>query len=263
MEHNTTTIPDLTINVQQNLARGLGKANKILQLGEWAHAMYFSGAIIDDETGKALKYRDQIKTDKYKNTWSKSLANEIRRLAQGIREIVGTNTMFFVRKSDMPKSRWRDIMYVHMVVAYRLHNTKPHQSRLTVGGDSINHPYDVSTPTADLKMIKMMWSSTLSTKDAKFITMDVANFYLGTPMIRPEFMRLTIKIIPQEIIDKYNLDATVEDGGVYARMVKGMYGFLQAGILANSLLGKILIKARCYQCKFTPGLWRNAWQPIT
>ena len=50
--------------------------------------------------------------------------------------------------------------------------------------------------------------------------MDVANFYLGTPMSKPEFVRLPIKLIPQEIIDKYNLDATVEDGLVYVRIVK-------------------------------------------
>ena len=166
MEPDTTTIPDLAINMQQKIEIGLGQANGILQLGERAHTMYFAVAIIDHETGKALEYRDLIKIDKHRDTWSKSLANEIRRLAQGIREIVGTNTMFFVRKSDMPKSRWRDIMYVHMVVAYRLHNTKPHQSRLTVGGDSINHPYDVSTPTADLTTIKMRWNSTLSKKNA-------------------------------------------------------------------------------------------------
>ena len=65
MEPDTTTIPDLAINMQQKLERGLGQANEILQLGELAHAMYFAGAIVDDETGKALEYCDLIKIDKY------------------------------------------------------------------------------------------------------------------------------------------------------------------------------------------------------
>ena len=37
--------------------------------------MYFVEAIIEDETGKALEYRDLIKIDKYQYTWSESLAN--------------------------------------------------------------------------------------------------------------------------------------------------------------------------------------------
>ena len=56
----------------------------------------------------------------------------------------------------------------------------------------------------------MLWNSVLSTPEAKFITMNVANFYLGTPMERPEYMRLPFNIIPQEIIDEYNLEEKVE-----------------------------------------------------
>ena len=116
--------------------------------------------------------------------------------------------------------------------------TEPNRSRLTVGGDRINYPFEVSTPTADLPTIKMLWNSVLSTPKAKFITLDVANFYLGTPMERPEYMRLPIKIIPQEIIDKYDLEKKVEDGWVYVKILKGMYGLPQAGLLANNLLSK-------------------------
>ena len=93
--------------------------------------------------------------------------------------------------------------------------------------------------------------------------MDVANFYLGTPMARPEFMRLPINLIPQEIIDKYDLNSIVEDGWVFVRIVKGMYGLPQAGFLANELFSKRLEKAGYYQCQFTSGLWRHVWRPIT
>ena len=127
MEPDTTTIPDLAINMQQKIEIGLGQANGILQLGERAHTMYFAGSIIDDETGKALEYRDLIKINTYRDTWSKSLANEIRQLYQVIQDIVYTNTMFFVRKAEIPKIKWREITYGRIVVAYRLHKTKLHQ----------------------------------------------------------------------------------------------------------------------------------------
>jgi hypothetical protein len=41
--------------------------------------------------------------------------------------------------------------------------------------------------------------------------LDVKNFYLGTPMESFEYMSITIKLIPQEIIDQYNLLPLVSD----------------------------------------------------
>jgi hypothetical protein len=35
--------------------------------------------------------------------------------------------------------------------------------------------------------------------------LDIQNFYLGTPMKSFEYMRIPIKLIPQEIIDQYDL----------------------------------------------------------
>ena len=55
-------------------------------------------------------------------------------------------------------------------------------------------------------------------------------------MDRPEYMRLPIKIIPQEIINKYNLNGIVEDGWLYIKIGKGMYGLLQAGKISNDLI---------------------------
>ena len=89
--------------------------------------------------------------------------------------------------------------------------------------------------------------------------MDVKNFYLNTPMKVFEYMYLPISIIPQEIIDKYNLRDLAEDGWVYIEIQKGMYDLKQAGILANKLLAKRLNKTGYYPCQFTPGLWRHIW----
>ena len=83
---------------------------------------------------------------------------------------------------------------------------------------------DVSTPTADLPTIKMLWNSILSTPGERYMTLDISNFYLGTPMARPECMRLPLKLIPQEIVDKYKLNDIADNGWVYHKIVKGMYG---------------------------------------
>ena len=57
------------------MTKGLGRANTNLQLNEWEYQKFFAGAVIDDDSGQALEYRDLIKKDKYRDTWSTSLAN--------------------------------------------------------------------------------------------------------------------------------------------------------------------------------------------
>ena len=52
-------------------------------------------------------------------------------------------------------------------------------------------------------------------------------------------MRIPLKIVPREIIDAYNLTALVYDQGwIYMRIKKGMYGLKPAGIIANHELVK-------------------------
>ena len=103
-----------------------------------------------------------------------------------------------------------------------------------MGGDCINYPGDTGAPMADLPIIKLLWNSVLSTPGAKYFTMDTSIFYLGSLLPRPEYMRLPIKLVPNEIIQKYNLKEIEEDGMVYLKIVKGMYGLPQAGKMQTS-----------------------------
>jgi hypothetical protein len=95
------------------------------------------------------------------------------------------------------------------------------------------------------------------------MTADVKNVYLSTPLERPEYMRIPVKLIPQEIIDNYNLTPKVNGGFVYhVEINKGMYGLPQAGLLANKLLARRLAKYGYYQAIHTPGPWKHTWCPI-
>ena len=51
----------------------------------------FAGAVMDDETGDMLEYRQLIKRQKYCDTWSKAFGKEIGRLAQGLNGVVEGN----------------------------------------------------------------------------------------------------------------------------------------------------------------------------
>jgi hypothetical protein len=93
----------------------------------------------------------------------------------------------------------------------------------------------VATSTADIKNFKILIDSTLSTEDAKMMMMDINKYCLGTPLHRYEYIQLPLKIIPDEIIVKYNLQAIAVAGWVYIEIRKGMYGLKHAGLLANQL----------------------------
>ena len=68
-----------------------------------------------------------------------------------------------------------------------------------------------------------------------------------TPLKQPEYIRISIKDIPKEIINKYKLKEIVDGkGSIHIRANCGMYSLPQAGLLANELLEKILNK-RGYQ----------------
>ena len=58
-----------------------------------------------------------------------------------------------------------------------------------------------------------------------------------TPLKRPEYAKIKMKDIPEEIIVEYKLrDLATEDGNVYIEANRGMYGLPQSGLLANELL---------------------------
>ena len=138
-----------------------------------------------------------------------------------------------------------------------------HRTRFTVGGDRVNYLGEVATPTADMMVAKLLFNSVISTPNAKFMTMDISNFYLMTPLKRPEFIRIKISDIPEEIIVEYKLrELVTEDGSIYIQANRGMYGLPQSGLLANELLEKRLNKHGYRQSKLVPGLWKHDTRPI-
>jgi hypothetical protein len=94
--------------------------------------------------------------------------------------------------------------------------------------------------------------------------MDIKKFYLNTPMVRYEYMRLKLADMPEDVIEHYKLrDVANPDGYVYCEIRKGMYGLPQAGIIAQEeLLAKRLKEHGYSQSETTPGLWKHEWRPI-
>jgi len=86
-------------------------------------------AVLDEDTGKLMEYRALMKSPKYSKLYGQSYAKELGRLAQGIPGTVeGTNTIFFIHKSNVPAERWRDITYGRVVVNYRPEKDDPYRT---------------------------------------------------------------------------------------------------------------------------------------
>ena len=95
------------------------------------------------------------------------------------------------------------------------------------------------------------------------MTIDIANFYLNTPLTRLEYLKLKMRDIPDEIIKLYNIkEKETKDAVIYVAVKRGMYGLPQAGILAQQLLEKRLNKHGYHQSTLVPGLWTHEWRPI-
>jgi hypothetical protein len=155
------------------------------------------------------------------------------------------------------------ITYGKIVCYYKPHKKEKERVRLTVGGDILDYSGDVATSTADITTFKILINSTLSTKDAAMMTMDIENYYIGTPLPWFEYMKMLLSSFPEEIIQKYNLNDLDVDGWVYIETLKGMYGMKQAGLLANQLFKTRLAPFGYYPARHTPGLWLHKTRPIS
>ena len=96
------------------------------------------------------------------------------------------------------------------------------------------------------------------------MTREIKNFYLMTPLKRWECVKLRLSDTPTEVIDEYQLQNKVtHDGHVYIKIRCGMYGFLQAGLLAQELFEYQLSAHGYHQNQLIPGLWKHDTKPIT
>jgi hypothetical protein len=208
-----------------------------------------------------MEYSALMKDPRLQPLWARGFGNECGRLFQGIRDIPGTDTCFFFELKNIPK--YRKITYGKIVCDYKPYKQEKECVRLAVGGDRLDYSSDVATSTADITTFKILINSTLSTEDAAMMMMDIKNYYLGTPLPRFEYMKMLLSCFPEEIIQKYNLNALAVDGWVNIEIRKGMYGLKQAGLLANPLLQTCLNTFGYYPARHTPGLWLHKTRPIS
>lgn len=123
-------------------------------------------------TGDILEYRHLV-LGPDKDTRIKTFANNMGRLAQGVGTRIpsGTDTIFFIEKSAVPEDR--KVTYGRLVSFIRPTKAETHRIRVTIGGDRLDFAGNITTHCVSLTTTKLLLNSTISTPNAKFMTMDV------------------------------------------------------------------------------------------
>ncbi len=117
------------------------------------------------ENGDLLEYRHLIANETTRATWTHSYGNQIGRLAQGMPgQNTVTNTVFFIKRNQVPHDRAKDVTYGLITTLIRLEKIdEPNRTRLVAGSDRVHYPGDAGTPTAKELTIKLLLNSIIST----------------------------------------------------------------------------------------------------
>jgi hypothetical protein len=194
---------------------------------------------------------------KFRHEWEVAADDEFRKL------ITTTQTMRPIHKHQIPADRRKDITYYNPVLKEKMKgNVLVRRVRGTLGGDRINYKGDVSARTASLEVVRTLLNSVLA-DDADFMTADITDYYLNTPLLRSEYVRVGKSQISSTIVSEYKLEAYLIDDYYYFEVVKGMYGLPQSGLLAQQRLIKHLEKSEYTQSTVVPCLFSHPTNGIT
>jgi hypothetical protein len=224
-----------------------------------------AAAAIHCDTGVLSEYQQLLQSSDGQ-LWERACIEELARLTNGypeggIPETSGTNTLEFIPISAIPKGK--KATYLRIVVADRPQKEQPRRVRFTVGGDKIQYDGAVSTKTANLTTAKLLFNSVLSTPGAKFMSIDIKDFYLNTPLPEAEYLRIRVRDIPPAMFAHLNLEHLVHGEYVYAKVLLTMYGLPQAGRISNDALLPHLAQHGYHQSEHTHGLFTHETRPIS
>ncbi len=141
--------------------------------------------------------------------WQTAFGKDFGRMAQGCNKTgqKGSNSMFVMTHKEIRHAlvAKRFFTYANPVLDYWPQKDNSHYIRIMAGGNLITHNEDVSVCTANLDTAKLHWNSVISTKGAKYICLNIKNFYLTAALKYFEYMHNPLLLFPEWTIEQYNL----------------------------------------------------------
>jgi hypothetical protein len=211
-------------------------------------ALQATGPLNLNPDGSTINYR-KSHTGPNAQHWTQADAEEMERL-------LTSGTILPMHFKDIPIDTV--VTYVNPICSEKLNDdeTLKLRTRVTIGGDRIDYPYEKSAVTANMEALKILINAMIS-ENANWSTIDISDFYLGTPLPHPEHIRIQQALIPNAVIKFYSLERFLHRGALYCSVDKTHYGLPQAGALSQQRLFKHLAKNGYHQLRHTPSFFRN------
>ena len=121
-------------------------------------------------------YKRLSKDLERKELWETGFGKEWGSLSQGDTRTgaIGTNTLKILHSEQViliPNDCV--VTYANIVVDYRPQKDDPNRIRITAGGNLIIYFGELKMRTADITLSKILWNSVLSTKNKKYMCLDI------------------------------------------------------------------------------------------
>jgi Reverse transcriptase (RNA-dependent DNA polymerase) len=175
--------------------------------------------------------------------------------------VQGTDTCQFIRQTEIPHGK--KATYIRIVAKLREQKTDPYRVRCTVGGNLIDFPGDKSTKVAELVTIKCLLNNIISTPNARAGCIALKDFYLNNELPTPEYVFFKKDTIPEDFLQQYKEAITItQEGYVYARVTKGMYGLPQAGKVTSDVLLPRLFTAGYKETGRIPRMFKHTTNSV-
>jgi hypothetical protein len=207
-----------------------------------------SGPLNLNKDGTEINYR-KSHAGPHADYWANADGEEIERLFT-------TGTMKPILFHDIPADRI--ITYVNPVCVEKQNDdgSMKFRTRLTIGGDRIAYPFDTTAVTAEMESLKILLNCMIS-EHANWSTMDLTDFYLGTDLPHPEYIRIPLRLIPANVIDFYDLQPFISGSALFCSIHKTHYGLPQAGALSQQRLFRHLAAHGYHPIPSSPSVFRN------
>jgi hypothetical protein len=98
---------------------------------------------------------------------------------------------------------------------------------ITVGGNLIVYPGELTTRTSDWTTSTILWNNVVSTEGATFAGLGIKNVYLGTPLDTYKYRQMDLTLFPPHIVKQSNLNINAKGGFVYLAIYKTITDFLR------------------------------------
>jgi hypothetical protein len=182
-------------------------------------------------TGETFtSYRKAMKDQAIADVWMTAFGMEFGGLAQGDNKTKtkGTNAMFVMTHDDIDKLHGKKYTYANIVLDHCPQKEDPNRIRITAGGNLIQFDDELSVRTADITTAKLHWNSVISTKNARYMCLDLSLFYLSAALEYYEYMKIPLALFPPWIVEQYNLATHAKNGMVHIEMRRAVWGLPQA-----------------------------------